>query len=562
MLSPFIPRHSEVLVVIGAGATAKLGMPQSSAQSDVFRALSKGNVDYAEVLKKYFKGEDLSKIVSFFKALDGSNEDIGNFSITKDDINEIKNVYRGCNDEDLLKNRLLELRRDYDWNALRKIIGVCPNDESDVALIYDVYSIIDKKLQANQSIKVVNGKNEEILPLSRIQGARNFLTMFINLLFASAWNNICNDENSDKFSKYKKFINAFTKMMQDEGHKFYGKGFDVNSRDFYLFSCSFVSLNFEMVFPWLLMNSHREFNNGKKTYINDHPMKLWLDYGVEHRGRKIDFDGNVIPTLEFTESVASRENEDGCAHIGTELNRAGKFYFAHGSSNWRECPVCGRMTFCFGYNDEKWKYKSNQLITPFPIPLFEPIDEKSLTSKELEWRKNLHYDSLQCMHCGSETKALDAPMIMQTMLKTTPTSFLEEIQRNVKVALSNARHIVLFGYRLPPDDTIWYEAFAEAVKGREKGQEAYCSVVVGYEGKGEWLSGKELEMYVEKYEKYGNAEAYGVSAIRNAWAIFGKEKVRAWTGGIPQVFGNCTEFDVKGVFYPDFVNWDGTRLEK
>ena len=67
---------------------------------------------------------------------------------------------------------------------------------------------------------------------------------------------------------------------------------------------------------------------------------------------------------------------------------------------------------------------------------------------------------------------------------------------------------------------------------------------------------------VEKYEKYGNAEAYGVSAIRNAWAIFGKEKVRAWTGGIPQVFGNCTEFDVKGVFYPDFVNWDGTRLEK
>lgn len=557
MPSSFTPRHSEVLVVIGAGATAKLGMPQSSAQSEVFRALSKGNVDYAEVLKKYFKGEDLSKIVSFFKALDGSNEDIGNFSITKDDINEIKNVYRGCNDEDLLKNRLLELRRDYDWNALRKIIGVCPNDESDVALIYDVYSIIDKKLQANQSIKVVNGKNEEILPLSRIQGARNFLTMFINLLFASAWNNICNDENSDKFSKYKKFINAFTKMMQDEGHKFYGKGFDVNSRDFYLFSCSFVSLNFEMVFPWLLMNSHREFNNGKKTYINDHPMKLWLDYGVEHRGRK-NVNGKVVPTLEFAEAVASRENEDD--HVGTELNRTGKFYFAHGSSNWRECPVCGRMTFYNGGN--YWEYKSKKLIPPFPIPVFEPIDEKSLTSKELEWSKNLHYDSLQCMHCGSETKALDAPMIMQTMLKTTPTSFLEEIQRNVKVALSNARHIVLLGYRLPPDDTIWYETFAEAVKGREKEQEAYCSVVVGYEGKGEWLSGKELEMYVEKYVKYDNVEAYGVSAIKNAWAIFGKENVRAWTGGIPQVFGNCTEFDVKGVFYPDFVNWDGTRLEK
>ena len=557
MSSSFIPRHSEVLVVIGAGATAKLGMPQSSDQSDVFHALSNDNANYEKVLKVYFKGNDLSKIVSFFKALDGDNEKIENFSITKDDINEIKNVYRGCDDENLLKNRILELRRDYDWNALRKIIGVCPHNESDDTLVYDVYSIIDKKLQANQSIKIVNGTNEEILPLSRIQGARNFLTMFINLLFSSAWNNICNDENSDEFLKYKKFINTFTKMMQDEGHKFYDKGFDVNSRDFYLFSCSFVSLNFEMVFPWLLMNSHREFNKDKKTYINDHPMKLWLDYGVEHRGRKT-VNGKVVLTLEFAEAVASRENEDD--HIGTELNRTGKFYFAHGSSNWRECPVCGRMTFYNGGN--YWEYKSKKLIPPFPIPVFEPIDEKSLTSKELEWRKNLHYDSLQCMHCGSETKALDAPMIMQTMLKTTPTSFLEEIQRNVKVALSNARHIVLLGYRLPPDDTIWYEAFAEAVKGREKGQEAYCSVVVGYEGKGEWLSGKELEMYVEKYVKYDNAEAYGVSAIRNAWAIFGKEKVRAWTGGIPQVFGNCTEFDVKGVFYPDFVNWDGTRLEK
>lgn len=557
MPSPFSPRHSEVLVIIGAGATAKLGMPQSVEQSDVFRALAKVDANYEEVLKKYLKGDDLSNIVSLLKALDGGNKEVSKFSISKDDINEIKKIYCNCNDEKLLKNRILELRRDYDWNALKKIIGVCPHHKSDDNLIRDVYSIIDKKLLANQSIKVMNGKNEEILPLSRIQGARNFLTMFINLLFASAWNNICNDEKSNEFLKYKKFINTFAKMMQDEGHKFCERGFDVNSRDFYLFSCAFVSLNFEMVFPWLLMNSHREFNKDKKTYIDDRPIKLWLDYGVEHRGRKT-VNGKVVPTLEFAEAVASRENEDD--HIGTELNRAGKFYFAHGSSNWRECPVCGRMTFYNGGN--YWEYKSKKLITPFPIPLFEPIDEKSLTSKELEWRKNLHYDSLQCMHCGSETKALDAPMIMQTMLKTTPTSFLEEIQRNVKVALSNTRHIVLLGYRLPPDDTIWYETFSEAVKAREEGQEAYCSVVVGYNGEMKWLSGKELEKYVEKYVKYDNAEAYGVSAIQNAWAIFGKEKVRAWTGGIPEVFGNCTESDVKELLYPNFVNWAGTRLEK
>ena len=114
--------------------------------------------------------------------------------------------------------------------------------------------------------------------------------------------------------------------MQKEGIHLSGQGKKFHDRDFYLFSTSFVSFNFEMVFPWIFMNSHYELNH-QPPYIQDHPLKLWLDYGVEHRGRKLDDKGNIIPTLEFTESVASRENEDD--HIGTPLNRAGKFYFAH-----------------------------------------------------------------------------------------------------------------------------------------------------------------------------------------------------------------------------------------
>ncbi len=277
-----------------------------------------------------------------------------------------------------------------------------------------------------------------------------------------------------------------------------------------------------------------------------------------HRARK-RVDGRIEPTLEFTESVASRENEDD--HIGTPINRAGKFYFAHGSSNWRECPVCGRMTFFHGNND--WgDYKSRKLIPNFPIPLFEAenTDKKEFTQKENEWRAKLKYDSLQCMHCGSETKASDAPMIMQTMYKSTPTSFLEEIQRNVKVSLEKARHIVLLGYRLPPDDTIWQHAFAEGVRSRlETENAAFCTVVVGHKGEERWIYSDELDSYISKYKDKGNG--YGIDAIENAIAIFGKNKVRAWTGGVPQVFGNCTEKDVKDLFYPDFVKWAGTRME-
>ena len=59
-------RHSEVIVVIGAGATAKLGMPQTAGQSELFRKLSKDDANLKEILKEFFSGKDLDKIVSFF----------------------------------------------------------------------------------------------------------------------------------------------------------------------------------------------------------------------------------------------------------------------------------------------------------------------------------------------------------------------------------------------------------------------------------------------------------------------------------------------------------------
>lgn len=510
------------------------------------------------------------KIICFLDLLDGE-ECKSIFYVSEKDFQNARIIFGENYDDDVLQNRIIELRTQYDWNAAKKIIEICPHNERHDNLLRDLYSIIDKKLLAHQSLKVKkiigsspivtgcvsfeNGTcSEEIISEARLRGARNFITLFINMLFASAWHKITAGEKSDEFEKYKKFINSFDRCMQREGQNFYSK-YNLESRNFYLFSTSFVSFNFEMVFPWILMNSHYELNH-RGFYIEDRPMKLWLDYSVEHRGRKSDENDDVVSTLEFTEAVASRENED--AHIGSELNRCGKFYFAHGSQNWRECPVCGRMTFYFGYDGNKWNYKSKQLVPPFPIPIFE--NEKiKLTEQEEKWRKNLRYDSMQCMHCGAETRASDAPMIVQTMYKSTPTSFLEEIQRNVKVSVEKARHIVLFGYSIPSDDTIWQQTFAEGVRSRLNSEnKAYCSVVVGYNGEKRWIYGNELEDYVNKHKN--EDDSYGVGAIENACAIFGKENVRAYCGGIPNVFGNCSESDVKELFYPDFVDWRGTRL--
>lgn len=560
MFSSFIPTNSEVLVFIGAGATARLGMPSTYDQTRIFRNLAKANsiTETKSLLSEFFTEPDLSKILAFLNLLDGAEK--SNLEISESDIENAKIIYSNA-DEMLLKKRILELRCEYDWNAAKKLIKICPDKLSEHKddLILNLYSIIDKKLLSGQSLKIQNDDAEdEILSPNRLHAARNFLILFVNMMFASSCHNLT-QEKSEKFEKYRSFINSFDRIMQKEANQFYSCGSSVHSRDFYLFSTSFVSFNFDMVFSWLLMNSHYELNH-HPPYIQGHPLKLWLDYGVEHRGRKLV--GNKIePTLEFTESVASRENEDD--HIGTPLNRAGKFYFAHGSSNWRECPICGRMTFYFGYSENKWNYKSRELIPPFPIPILNQIDENALTKQEKYWHKNLRSDSLQCMHCGAETKASDAPMIMQTMYKSTPTSFLEEIQRNVKVSLEKARHIVLLGYRLPPDDTIWYQSFAESIRNRIGTEnEAFCTVVVGYKGKVCFLYGDDLLNYVKAHQNAADAEELGVTAIQNALSIFGENKVRAWTGGIPQIFGNCTENDVKELLYPSWVNWKNTRLEK
>jgi hypothetical protein len=122
--------------------------------------------------------------------------------------------------------------------------------------------------------------------------------------------------------------------------------------------------------------------------------------------------------------------------------------------------------------------------------------------------------------------------------------------------------VVLFGYQLPPDDILWQEAFAEAIRCRQNSDnKAYCSVVVGHMGEKRWLKGDEMMDYAEKHRYEKDARAYGASAIVNAVSIFGKQNVRAWCGGIPDVFGEGNEADVKEILYPDFVEWKGTRLE-
>ena len=204
MFAEYTPTHSETLVFIGAGATATLGMPSSDNQTKIFRNLCDEEKSKEEILSPYFSEPDLSKVIHFLNFLDNDNF----FEVRDSDMQSAEMVY-GKQGEELLRNRILELRTEYDWNAAKKVLNICPHNKSKDNLIRDAYSIIDGKLLAHQSLKVKDCRNksdndissEAILSPSRLQGARNFLMLFVNMLFAGAWCKISKGEKSDEFAK-------------------------------------------------------------------------------------------------------------------------------------------------------------------------------------------------------------------------------------------------------------------------------------------------------------------------------------------------------------------------
>ena len=140
-------------------------------------------------------------------------------------------------------------------------------------------------------------------------------------------------------------------------------------------------------------------------------------------------------------------------------------------------------------------------------------------------------DARACVHCETLTYAHHTPVVMQTSFKTAPPPFLEEIQREMRVVVQQANHIILAGYSLPPDD-VTYRAFFAArtrkITGRQKDSEPQvrCSVI------GRGLGCKSRWLYPDELETRGELP----KAVKHARDVFNAENVRFFGAGIPDVF--------------------------
>ena len=140
-------------------------------------------------------------------------------------------------------------------------------------------------------------------------------------------------------------------------------------------------------------------------------------------------------------------------------------------------------------------------------------------------------DARECVHCGTLTYAHHTTTVMQSSLKGRPPAFIEEIQRELRVVIKDAKHIVLMGYSLPEDDFV-YRAFfaahtAHTAHRSSSKSPVKCTVVDKKAGCDTWFYPEELDRKADLHER---------KAVKAARDLFRRENVRFYGGGVPDVF--------------------------
>ena len=552
----------------GAGATASLGLRTTVQQARFLRALApdpeKLEMPCLDTRVRSALGDgvpdgwvqafcDLLEILGDHRANNGHK-----LSAADIDVDQLAAMARnwGCNEEDHLRKRIVELRNLYDWPALVAAINVCPSrapqrrSKSTAASggpgfeLIDLFNLLDMHHQSGHGFP---GKDGTFLPPQRVLGARGALGLLIQSLSYVDWHmraRTCTD-----LDHHHTFAVEMGRRMQSRGLQF-AKGAgpdDFEELGFILSDVSVVCMNWDPVGLWAQFVANRSLNQAPNAPHVGSParrMQLYHDLGYFVAGPRVQKDHPGSKVWQPMNISSARQLND--RNHGANIRiRVSKHLFPHGCLWWRECPNCGKLS---SYIGDAWEIATKSLLPPPPLKAF--ADKLQFDSWRQDNRERCEWDlgkvdARACVHCETMTYAHHTPVVMQTSFKTPPPPFLEEIQREMRVVVQKAEHIVLMGYSLPPDD-ITYRAFL-AARIRRKNEESpvRCSVVDkqdGYESR--WLYPGDLETKSDLPE-----------VLMTARALFRPENVRYFGAGIPEVFldggGTVTAGSVDR-----FLTWD------
>ena len=534
---------NKTVIFWGAGATATLDMRTTAEQGKFIGALA--NADGGQRSERIQKALGKSAVDPWLSALDDllvilgdqdkdKDKDEGEerlSSATSDQIEAMRRNWRSGAGEGELIGRITALRTLYDWPALKAVVDVCPTKTEGGFNITDLFNVLDMHGQSGHGFRV---RGDEFLTHQQVLGARNALKMLLQAMFFIDYQNYLAAEKLDLKHHYD-FATALGRRMQRQGLALAGdKKFD--SRDFYLGDVSFVSMNYDPIALWCQFAANRTLNRSPSApHVGSPASRLEIYHDLGHFvagaqvGKKENRDEDT-PWHPMNESSAQRLNDPD--HGANLRIRIGKFLFPHGCLSWRECPDCGKLS---SYLGDSWDWDSQTLVPPPPLEAFvrNGLLFRSRRPKEGEaWSKG-EVDARACVHCGTLTYAHHTQTQMQSNFKDPPPPFLEEIRRDLRVAVQQADHIILMGYSLPPDD-VPYRAFFTARKKRSDLKTQVRCSVVDYGREPRWYGPKECQSLLEVM-KPGEPPP---KALEAASEVFGRENVRFYGGGIPQVFLN------------------------
>ena len=129
--------------------------------------------------------------------------------------------------------------------------------------------------------------------------------------------------------------------------------------------------------------------------------------------------------------------------------------------------------------------------------------------------------------------------------------------------LEHAKHVVLLGYSLPSDDSLYKSMFAARLRLKDKGLGQVCVSVAGYSSKWSagsgWLTGDELETFGREMPDEDLAKTVSQVASLNGHDF---TRIRASGVGVPTVFGDTVEA-AKELFYPaKWLSWENVVLAR
>lgn len=516
----------------GAGATASLGIRTTKQQGVFMRHLAPVECRPKPLCERVRNALDAAAEDRWCDALCdllailGDNQSPND--VTSVDGRALDAMARNSPSKDL-PQRVLRLRAIYDWPALTAIIRACPGSSEGRLKITDLFNLLDLYGASEQGFHA----GDTFLTPQMVGSAKNALKMLLQTMFFIDWQVCCKDENG-KLSLYYDFAVSLSRRMQRRGVALAGERFELP--DFYLGDLSFVSMNYDPVGLWCQMIANRDMNRAATVPHVGTParkLQIFLDQAHFVAGYRVSKPGEIWHSMN--EPAVQRLNEVG------EGIRVTKFVLPHGCICWRECPNCGKLS---NYLGNRWELKSHTLIPPPPLRAFQPdLGLEDALGKEREAWRNGEVDARACVHCETLTHAHHTSTVVQSNFKARPPSFIEEMQRDLRVVLKKAQHIVLLGYSLPSDD-VEYRALLAAHRQGSASEVVRCTVVDKQEGYARWIGPAELRK---------NRDLQKETAVGAAQDLFGRDNVRFYGGGIPEVFsegGVVTDQAVERIF-----NW-------